>query len=159
MLTAAISTTWALLPCWWWEVCCAVPHLLFAFSSPPYVTSSSFETGGELLFVMLVVQGSWLHQHLGASLIRLFSLVSSMMVTLLSLPAALFMFFVRLLAEGQIGINPIAVDVVSASTPWTPTLIPASTDVDANLYDLHALQSPEFREQATPTIGELSPTV
>ncbi|MQM17474.1 hypothetical protein Taro_050447 [Colocasia esculenta] len=46
-----------------------------------------------------------------------------------------------------------------ASTPWTPTLIPASSDVDANFSDLHALQSPEFREQATPTIGELSPTV
>ncbi|MQM17479.1 hypothetical protein Taro_050451 [Colocasia esculenta] len=45
-----------------------------------------------------------------------------------------------------------------ASTPWTPTLIPASNDVDANFSDLHALQSPEFREQATPTIGELSPT-
>ncbi|MQL83919.1 hypothetical protein Taro_016416 [Colocasia esculenta] len=39
-----------------------------------------------------------------------------------------------------------------------PTLILASSDVDANLSDLHALQSPEFREQATPTIGELSPT-
>ncbi|MQL70020.1 hypothetical protein Taro_002339 [Colocasia esculenta] len=50
------------------------------------------------------------------------------------------------------------VDVVSASTPWTPTLIPASNDVDANFSNLHALQSPEFREQATPTIGELSPT-
>ncbi|MQM19080.1 hypothetical protein Taro_052081 [Colocasia esculenta] len=50
------------------------------------------------------------------------------------------------------------VNVVSASTPWTPTLIPASNDVDANLSDLHALQSPKFREQATPTIGELSPT-
>ncbi|MQL84021.1 hypothetical protein Taro_016521 [Colocasia esculenta] len=50
------------------------------------------------------------------------------------------------------------VDVVSASTPWTPTLIPASNDVDANFSDLHALQSPEFWEQATPTIGELSPT-
>ncbi|MQL68880.1 hypothetical protein Taro_001188, partial [Colocasia esculenta] len=62
-----------------------------------------------------------------------------------------------LLAEGQIGVNPIDVDVVSASTPWTPTLIPASNDVDANLSGLHALQSPEFQEQATPTIGELSP--
>ncbi|MQL76546.1 hypothetical protein Taro_008941, partial [Colocasia esculenta] len=51
------------------------------------------------------------------------------------------------------------VDVVSASTPWTPTLIPTSNDVDANFSDLHALQSPEFREHATPTIGELSPTV
>ncbi|MQM04039.1 hypothetical protein Taro_036834 [Colocasia esculenta] len=44
-----------------------------------------------------------------------------------------------------------------ASTPWTPTLIPASSDVDANFSDLHALQSPEFWKQATPTIGELSP--
>ncbi|MQL88948.1 hypothetical protein Taro_021515, partial [Colocasia esculenta] len=50
------------------------------------------------------------------------------------------------------------VDVVSASTTWTPTLTLASSDVDANFSDLHALQSPEFREQATPTIGELSPT-
>ncbi|MQM17937.1 hypothetical protein Taro_050920 [Colocasia esculenta] len=45
-----------------------------------------------------------------------------------------------------------------ASTPWTPTLIPASSDVDANFSDLHALQSPEFRKQAIATIGELSPT-
>ncbi|MQL95717.1 hypothetical protein Taro_028386 [Colocasia esculenta] len=44
-----------------------------------------------------------------------------------------------------------------ASTPWTPTLIPASSNVDANFSDLHVLQSPEFRKQATPTIGELSP--
>ncbi|MQL76423.1 hypothetical protein Taro_008818 [Colocasia esculenta] len=45
-----------------------------------------------------------------------------------------------------------------ASTLWMPTLIPASSDVDANFSDLYALQSPEFRKQATPTIGELSPT-
>ncbi|MQM16763.1 hypothetical protein Taro_049723 [Colocasia esculenta] len=51
------------------------------------------------------------------------------------------------------------VDVVSASTLWTTTLTLAFRDVDANFFDLHALQSPEFREQATPTIGELSPTV
>ncbi|MQL91261.1 hypothetical protein Taro_023863 [Colocasia esculenta] len=50
------------------------------------------------------------------------------------------------------------VKVVSASTTWTPTLTLASSDVDANFSDLHALQSPKFREQATPTIGELSPT-
>ncbi|MQL80411.1 hypothetical protein Taro_012854 [Colocasia esculenta] len=50
------------------------------------------------------------------------------------------------------------VDVVSASTIWTPTLTPASSDVDANFSDLHALQSPEFREQASSPIGELSPT-
>ncbi|MQL74485.1 hypothetical protein Taro_006859 [Colocasia esculenta] len=49
--------------------------------------------------------------------------------------------------------------VVSASTIWTPTLSPASSDVDANFSDLHALQSPDFREQASSPIGELSPTV
>ncbi|MQL93702.1 hypothetical protein Taro_026336 [Colocasia esculenta] len=52
----------------------------------------------------------------------------------------------------------VDVDVVSVSTVWKPTLSPASSDVDANFSDLHALQSPEFRKQATPTIGELSPT-
>ncbi|MQL85142.1 hypothetical protein Taro_017667 [Colocasia esculenta] len=51
----------------------------------------------------------------------------------------------------------IDVDLVSASTLWTPTLTPASSDVDANFSDLHALQSRKFRKQATPTIGELSP--
>ncbi|MQL93542.1 hypothetical protein Taro_026176 [Colocasia esculenta] len=51
------------------------------------------------------------------------------------------------------------VDVVSASTLWTPTLIPASNDADANFSDLHALQSPEFQEQASSPIGELSPMV
>ncbi|MQL78313.1 hypothetical protein Taro_010734 [Colocasia esculenta] len=50
------------------------------------------------------------------------------------------------------------VDVVSASTTWTPTLTPTSSDVDANFSDLHELQSPEFREQASSPIGELSPT-
>ncbi|MQL69701.1 hypothetical protein Taro_002008 [Colocasia esculenta] len=48
--------------------------------------------------------------------------------------------------------------VVSASTMWTPTLNPASSDVDVNFTGLHALQSRKSREQATPTIGELSPT-
>ncbi|MQM08443.1 hypothetical protein Taro_041301 [Colocasia esculenta] len=57
----------------------------------------------------------------------------------------------------QIGVNPIAVDVVSASTPWTPTLIPASNDVDANFSDLHALQNQKFRKQGNSPIGELSP--
>ncbi|MQM13071.1 hypothetical protein Taro_045992 [Colocasia esculenta] len=56
-----------------------------------------------------------------------------------------------------IGVNLIAVDVVSASTPWTPTLIPASNDVDANFSDLHALQSQKFRKQGNSPIGELSP--
>ncbi|MQM04658.1 hypothetical protein Taro_037459, partial [Colocasia esculenta] len=51
------------------------------------------------------------------------------------------------------------VDVVSASTIWTPTLTPASSDVDANFSDLHALQSLEFREQASSPIGELSPMI
>ncbi|MQL79436.1 hypothetical protein Taro_011871 [Colocasia esculenta] len=51
------------------------------------------------------------------------------------------------------------VDVVSASTIWTPTLTLASSDVDANFSDLHALQSPEFWEQASSPIGELSPTI
>ncbi|MQL86181.1 hypothetical protein Taro_018710 [Colocasia esculenta] len=46
-----------------------------------------------------------------------------------------------------------------ASTPWTPTLSPTSSDVDTNFSDLHALQSPEFREQASSPIGELSPTI
>ncbi|MQL76462.1 hypothetical protein Taro_008845 [Colocasia esculenta] len=50
------------------------------------------------------------------------------------------------------------VDVVSASTLWTPTPTSPSSDVDANFSDLHALQSQKFRKQATPTIGELSPT-
>ncbi|MQL73012.1 hypothetical protein Taro_005355 [Colocasia esculenta] len=50
------------------------------------------------------------------------------------------------------------VDVVSASTIWTPTLTPASSDVDANFSDLHALQSPELQGQASPAIGEKSPT-
>ncbi|MQL67956.1 hypothetical protein Taro_000256 [Colocasia esculenta] len=35
----------------------------------------------------------------------------------------------------------IDVDVVSASTPWTPTLSPVSSDVDAKFSDLHALQT------------------
>ncbi|MQM12553.1 hypothetical protein Taro_045471 [Colocasia esculenta] len=51
------------------------------------------------------------------------------------------------------------VDVVSASTMWTPTLTPASSDVDANFSDQHALQSPEFRKQASSPIGELSLTI
>ncbi|MQM17310.1 hypothetical protein Taro_050279 [Colocasia esculenta] len=45
------------------------------------------------------------------------------------------------------------------STLWMPTLSPASSDVDANFSDLHVLQSPEFREQASSPIGELSPTI
>ncbi|MQL89558.1 hypothetical protein Taro_022126 [Colocasia esculenta] len=51
------------------------------------------------------------------------------------------------------------VERYNASTIWTPTLIPASSDVDANFSGMHALQSRKFRKQATPTIGELSPTV
>ncbi|MQL67938.1 hypothetical protein Taro_000213 [Colocasia esculenta] len=35
----------------------------------------------------------------------------------------------------------VDIDVVSASTLWTPTLSPASSDVDANFSDLHALQT------------------
>ncbi|MQM12387.1 hypothetical protein Taro_045304 [Colocasia esculenta] len=35
----------------------------------------------------------------------------------------------------------IDVDVVSVSTIWTPTLSPASSDVNANFSDLHALQN------------------
>ncbi|MQM20224.1 hypothetical protein Taro_053240 [Colocasia esculenta] len=56
-----------------------------------------------------------------------------------------------------IGVDPIAVYVVSASTLWTPTLIPASNDMDANFSDLHALQSQKFRRQGNSPIGELSP--
>ncbi|MQM12008.1 hypothetical protein Taro_044923 [Colocasia esculenta] len=44
----------------------------------------------------------------------------------------------------------IDVDVVSASNIWTPTLNPASSDVDANFSDLHALQSPEFPRTSYP---------
>ncbi|MQM20235.1 hypothetical protein Taro_053252 [Colocasia esculenta] len=66
-------------------------------------------------------------------------------------------FWPGLLAEGQIGVNPIDVDVVSVSTPWTPTLIPTSNDVDANFSDLHALQSQKFWRQGNSPIGELSP--
>ncbi|MQL88972.1 hypothetical protein Taro_021542 [Colocasia esculenta] len=58
---------------------------------------------------------------------------------------------------GQIGINLIAAYVVSASTPWTPTLIPASNDMDTNFSDLHALQSQKFWNQSNSPIGELSP--
>ncbi|MQM16053.1 hypothetical protein Taro_049006 [Colocasia esculenta] len=47
---------------------------------------------------------------------------------------------------------------IKVSTPWTPALSPASSDMDANFSELHALQSPEFREQASSPIGELSPT-
>ncbi|MQL68885.1 hypothetical protein Taro_001161 [Colocasia esculenta] len=66
--------------------------------------------------------------------------------------------WVRFWPKARLASISIDVDVVSASTLWMPTLSPASSDVDANFSDLHALQSPEFREQATPTIGELSPT-
>ncbi|MQM03861.1 hypothetical protein Taro_036644 [Colocasia esculenta] len=59
--------------------------------------------------------------------------------------------------SSQIGVNPIAVYVVSAPTPWTPTLIPASNDMDANFSDLHALQSQKFWNQGNSPIGELSP--
>ncbi|MQM00628.1 hypothetical protein Taro_033370, partial [Colocasia esculenta] len=44
-----------------------------------------------------------------------------------------------------------------ASTIWTPTLNTTSSDVDVNITGLHALQSQKSREQATPTIGKLSP--
>ncbi|MQM12012.1 hypothetical protein Taro_044925 [Colocasia esculenta] len=44
----------------------------------------------------------------------------------------------------------IDVDVVSVSTIWTPTLTPASSDVDANFSDLHALQSQEFPGTSYP---------
>ncbi|MQM01850.1 hypothetical protein Taro_034612 [Colocasia esculenta] len=44
----------------------------------------------------------------------------------------------------------IDVDVVSASTIWTPTLTPASSDVDANFSDLHVLQSPKFPGTSYP---------
>ncbi|MQM06076.1 hypothetical protein Taro_038897 [Colocasia esculenta] len=57
-----------------------------------------------------------------------------------------------------VGKADIARDEDGVSTIWTPTLIPASSDVDANFSGLHALQSRKSREQATPTIGELSPT-
>ncbi|MQM14650.1 hypothetical protein Taro_047584 [Colocasia esculenta] len=52
-----------------------------------------------------------------------------------------------------------SVSTQPASTLWTPTLTLASSNVDANFSDLHALQSPEFREQASSPIGELSPTI
>ncbi|MQL84796.1 hypothetical protein Taro_017314 [Colocasia esculenta] len=48
-------------------------------------------------------------------------------------------------------------DSTEASTIWTPKLNPASSDVGVNITGLHALQSRKSREQATPTIGELSP--
>ncbi|MQL69578.1 hypothetical protein Taro_001864 [Colocasia esculenta] len=47
----------------------------------------------------------------------------------------------------------IDVDVVSASTLWTPTLSPASSDVDPNFSDLHALQSPKFRNKLPQPLG------
>ncbi|MQL82359.1 hypothetical protein Taro_014836, partial [Colocasia esculenta] len=62
------------------------------------------------------------------------------------------------LPEARLASISTDVDMVSASTIWTPTLTPASSDVDANFSDLHALQSPELRGQASPAIGERSPT-
>ncbi|MQL83071.1 hypothetical protein Taro_015549, partial [Colocasia esculenta] len=43
--------------------------------------------------------------------------------------------------------------VVSASTIWTPTLSPASSDVDANFSDLHALQSRIFGSKLAHPLG------
>ncbi|MQL96682.1 hypothetical protein Taro_029360 [Colocasia esculenta] len=45
---------------------------------------------------------------------------------------------------------------VSVQT-WTPTLTSASSDLDANFSDLHALQSQKTREQGMATIGGMSP--
>ncbi|MQL78534.1 hypothetical protein Taro_010977 [Colocasia esculenta] len=45
---------------------------------------------------------------------------------------------------------------VSVQT-WTPTLTPASSDMDANFSDLHALQSQKIREQGMASIGGMSP--
>ncbi|MQM12122.1 hypothetical protein Taro_045035 [Colocasia esculenta] len=41
---------------------------------------------------------------------------------------------------------------------WTPILKPTSMDVDVKISDLHALQTPKLRGQASPAIGEMSPT-
>ncbi|MQL68767.1 hypothetical protein Taro_001042 [Colocasia esculenta] len=41
--------------------------------------------------------------------------------------------------------------------PWTPTLDPASSDLDANLSDLHAQQSCYLLKQGMATIGGMSP--
>ncbi|MQL75923.1 hypothetical protein Taro_008313 [Colocasia esculenta] len=45
---------------------------------------------------------------------------------------------------------------VSVQT-WMPTLTPASSDMDANFSDLHALQSQKIREQGMASIGGMSP--
>ncbi|MQL75981.1 hypothetical protein Taro_008368 [Colocasia esculenta] len=42
--------------------------------------------------------------------------------------------------KANLASRSIDVCVVSVSTIWMPTLIPASSDVDANFSDLHALQ-------------------
>ncbi|MQM13682.1 hypothetical protein Taro_046608, partial [Colocasia esculenta] len=78
--------------------------------------------------------------------------------TYIGIRCAWFLNVLEFWPKARLASISIDVDVVSASTLWTPTLSPASSDVDANFFDLHALQSPEFWEQASSPIGELSPT-
>ncbi|MQL85170.1 hypothetical protein Taro_017687 [Colocasia esculenta] len=53
---------------------------------------------------------------------------------------------VRVLAEATLASTLGRLSGVSVQT-WTPILIPASSDMDANFSDLHALQSQKMREQ------------
>ncbi|MQM21606.1 hypothetical protein Taro_054649, partial [Colocasia esculenta] len=72
---------------------------------------------------------------------------------------AWFLYVFEFWPKANLASRSMDVCVVSASTIWTPTLSPVSNDVDVNFSDLHALQSPNFREQASSPIGELSPTI
>ncbi|MQL68494.1 hypothetical protein Taro_000762 [Colocasia esculenta] len=69
--------------------------------------------------------------------------------TYIGIRCAWFLHVLEFWPKASLASISIDVDVVSASTLWTPTLSPASSDVDANFSDLHALQSPEFRERSS----------
>ncbi|MQL74930.1 hypothetical protein Taro_007296, partial [Colocasia esculenta] len=60
------------------------------------------------------------------------------------------------LAEGPLASTPGRLDGVSVQE-WTPTLIPASSDVDANFSDLHAQQSCKLLKQVSGRETLLNP--
>ena len=78
--------------------------------------------------------------------------------TYICIRCAWFMHVLEFWPKATLASSPGRWTSVSVQT-WTPTLTPASSDLDANFSDLHALQSQKFQKQGNSPIGELSPTI
>ncbi|MQM12014.1 hypothetical protein Taro_044928 [Colocasia esculenta] len=61
--------------------------------------------------------------------------------TYIGIRCAWFLHVLEFWPKARLASISVDVGVVSVSTLWTPTLSPASSDVDANFSDLHALQT------------------